>query len=118
MQSATADPRFAEALSVPPIGPGLLGDLARIAITLYWQTSDFTVLHMMTATHAARVLFERTRDSHRMMRLCPFGERPALPMRLSVRLCYLKLRFPGLSPSPGRCPITMSGLNFKPLVIR
>jgi hypothetical protein len=59
MKAATIDTRFAEAFSVPPIGPGLLGDIARIAIALYWQTSNFTVLHMVTATHAARVLFER-----------------------------------------------------------
>jgi hypothetical protein len=59
MRAATADSQFAAAFSLPPIGPALLHDLARVAIALYWQTSNFTVLHMVTATHAARVLFDR-----------------------------------------------------------
>jgi len=59
MRAAAADPRFMAALTRPPIGPGLLAELARSAIALYWQTGDFTVLHMVTATHAARALFER-----------------------------------------------------------
>lgn len=32
-------------------------ELAHIAITLYWQTADFTVLHMVTGLSAARQLF-------------------------------------------------------------
>jgi hypothetical protein len=59
MLAATADPQFAGAFSVPSMGTTLLDDLARVAITLYWQTSNFTVLHMVTTTYAARVLFER-----------------------------------------------------------
>jgi Questin oxidase-like len=59
MMSAASDPRFQEAVSVPPIRPGLLGDIARVGIALYWQEANFTVLHMVTATHAARVLFGR-----------------------------------------------------------
>jgi hypothetical protein len=56
---AAADPRFAAAFSLPPIGRALLEDLARQSIALYWQTSNFTVLHMVTTLHAARVLFGR-----------------------------------------------------------
>jgi hypothetical protein len=58
MRAAAADARFVAALTRPPIGEELLAELAGSAIALYWQTGDFTVLHMVTATHAARVLFE------------------------------------------------------------
>lgn len=59
MRTAAADRRFVAGFSRPPLGPALLDDLAGAAIALYWQTGDFTVLHMVTATHAARVLFTR-----------------------------------------------------------
>jgi hypothetical protein len=59
MRAAASDPRFAAAFSWPPIGPALLAELARASIALYWQTADFTVLHMVTTVHAARVLFGR-----------------------------------------------------------
>ncbi len=62
MQAASADPRFAAAFSTPPIGATLLTELARAGIALYWQTGDFTVLHMVTATHAARLLLEQHRQ--------------------------------------------------------
>lgn len=58
MLAAAADPRFAAGFALPSIGPEFLGSFARVAIALYWQTGNFTVLHMVTATHAARVLFE------------------------------------------------------------
>ena len=58
MRAAAADPRFAAGFALPSIGPEFLGSFARVAIVLYWQTGNFTVLHMVTATHAARVLFE------------------------------------------------------------
>lgn len=45
--------------SNPPIGPALMPDLARTSIALYFQTADFTALHMVWAAHAARVLFAR-----------------------------------------------------------
>jgi questin oxidase-like protein len=59
MRAAAADPRLTAALSCPTITPTLLEDLAQVSIALYWQTSDFTVLHMVTTVHAARVLFGR-----------------------------------------------------------
>ena len=58
MRAAVADPRFAAGFALPSIRPEFLSSFARIAIALYWQTGDFTVLHIVTATHAARVLFE------------------------------------------------------------
>lgn len=59
MTAAASDPRFRASFSRPPIGPALLEELARASIALYWQTADFTILHMATASHAARVLFDR-----------------------------------------------------------
>ena len=60
MQAAAADLHFVASLSRPALPPPtLLAQLAGIAIRLYWQTADFTVLHLVTTSHAARVLFER-----------------------------------------------------------
>ncbi|MDB5934724.1 MAG: hypothetical protein JWQ01_2068 [Massilia sp.] len=47
---------FLDELRLPPMDSGFLDELARAAIDLYWQTSDFTVLHMVTGTYAARLL--------------------------------------------------------------
>ena len=68
MRAAAADPQFKAAFSCPPIGPALLEDVARASITLYWRAINtledrnfnfLTILHMVTAGHAARVLFGR-----------------------------------------------------------
>jgi hypothetical protein len=60
MQAAAADLHFVASLSRPALAPpALLEDLARVAIRLYWQTADFTVLHLVTTAHAARVVFAR-----------------------------------------------------------
>ena len=53
MGATVSDRRFAAASSRPPISAALLPGLARISIALYWQTADFTVLDMVTASHAA-----------------------------------------------------------------
>ena len=54
LKAIAADPTFRRALQSPPAGPALLDDLARASIALYWQTADFTVLHMVTGLYAAR----------------------------------------------------------------
>lgn len=60
MQAAAADLHFVASLSCPALPPdALLAELAGIAIRLYWQTADFTMLHLVTTSHAARVLFGR-----------------------------------------------------------
>lgn len=59
MLAAASDPRFRAAISIPPIRPALLAELADASIALYWQAADFAVLHMVTSCHAARVLFGR-----------------------------------------------------------
>lgn len=56
IKSIAADPDFEKALRAPPAGPALLDRLARFSIELYWQKADFTILHMVTGIHAARVL--------------------------------------------------------------
>jgi hypothetical protein len=48
MGAAVSDRRFAAAFSRPSISAALLPGLARISIALYWQTAEFTVLHMVT----------------------------------------------------------------------
>lgn len=57
LKAIAADPEFCSALPAPPAGDALLDDMARAAIELYWQAPDFTILHMVTGMHAARVLF-------------------------------------------------------------
>jgi hypothetical protein len=60
MRSAAGAPQFAEALSWPAIEPGRLrSELADAGLRLYWQTGDFTVLHLVTSVHALCVLFDR-----------------------------------------------------------
>jgi hypothetical protein len=57
LRAVAADERFAMAIQAPPANPSLLDDLARASISSYWQSPDFTVLHTVTATRAARIVF-------------------------------------------------------------
>jgi len=60
MATVSADPAFRAALAgAPTVDGALLPLLAEASLRLYWQVPNFTVIHMITATHAARVLFER-----------------------------------------------------------
>jgi hypothetical protein len=59
LRAIAADPDFCSVLPAPPAGESVLDDMARAAIELYWQTPGFTILHMVTGMHAARVLFAR-----------------------------------------------------------
>ncbi len=56
LKAVAAARDFREGLRMPPMGPVFIDAMARAAIGLYWQTADFTVLHMVTGTHAARLL--------------------------------------------------------------
>lgn len=56
LKAIAADPAFRRALQSPPASANLLDDLARVSIALYWQTFDFTVLHMVTGVCAARLV--------------------------------------------------------------
>jgi hypothetical protein len=60
LKRAAADPRLQAALSVPALHTSQrLRAMAQAAIALYAQTQDFTVLHLVTMLHAARVLLQR-----------------------------------------------------------
>lgn len=53
LRAVAADPLFQQAMA--PLASSL-ADLAALAAALYWQTANFTVLHMVTGVHAARLV--------------------------------------------------------------
>jgi hypothetical protein len=57
LRAVTGDARFANALLAPPGHVALLDDLARATIEAYWRKPNFTLLHTVTATRAARTVF-------------------------------------------------------------
>lgn len=63
LRAVANDARFQQAVLAPPATSLLLDDVARAAIAAYWRTGDFTVLHTVTGTHAARILFAQLPDS-------------------------------------------------------
>jgi hypothetical protein len=63
LRGVAADPRFAAAMPVLAPSQAMFEEMALVAILAYWQTKDFTVLHMVTAAHAARLLFARLPDA-------------------------------------------------------
>jgi len=56
LRAVGADPSFYATLPAAPAQPQqqLLDDMAQAAIALYWQTNNFTALHIVTGLHAAR----------------------------------------------------------------
>lgn len=54
LRRVAQDPVFIAALPAPPPSASLLDEMARAAIEIYWQTNDFTALHMVTGLAAAR----------------------------------------------------------------
>ncbi|RTL40969.1 MAG: DUF4243 domain-containing protein [Burkholderiales bacterium] len=56
MRAWGATPGFAEAASRLPDAPGTLRELALLAARTYAATGNFTVLHLLTASHAMQVL--------------------------------------------------------------
>jgi hypothetical protein len=63
IRAVANDARFQRAVLAPPVTSSLLDDVARAAIAAYWRTRDFTVLHTVTGTHAARILFAQLPES-------------------------------------------------------
>jgi hypothetical protein len=63
LRAVAGDERFRHAVTAPPPGAALLDDIAKAAIVAYWRTADFTVLHTVTGTHAARTLFAQLPES-------------------------------------------------------
>ncbi|NPT44168.1 DUF4243 domain-containing protein [Paraburkholderia sp. 1N] len=62
LRAVGADPRFGNAVLAPPADVALLDDLARATIGAYWRKPDFTLLHTVTATRAARIVFAQLPD--------------------------------------------------------
>jgi hypothetical protein len=60
MAMVARDESFLAGLSGAPSTDGsLLAALAQASLRLYWQVPNFTVIHMITATHATRLVFAR-----------------------------------------------------------
>ncbi|MET3138398.1 hypothetical protein AAKU61_002765 [Undibacterium sp. GrIS 1.2] len=63
LKAVVADPRFADGLYLIENQSQLLNEMMRemtsLAIVAYWKSKNFTVLHMVTAMHAARIVFAR-----------------------------------------------------------
>ena len=62
LRAVGTDPRFGRAVLAPPADVALLDDLARATIGAYWRKPDFTLLHTVTATRAARIVFAQLPD--------------------------------------------------------
>ncbi|MEM4989496.1 questin oxidase family protein [Collimonas sp. H4R21] len=54
LRAVAGYPLFYAVLPAAPMQPQLLDAMARAAISLYWQTNNFTALHIVTGLHAAR----------------------------------------------------------------
>ncbi len=63
LRAVASDVRFGTAVLAPPANVALLDDLARATIAAYWRKRDFTLLHTVTATRAARIVFAELQDS-------------------------------------------------------
>lgn len=57
VQAVADDPRFASAVLALPLRAGVLDEIARATIDAYWRRPDFTLLHTVTVTRAARIVF-------------------------------------------------------------
>lgn len=56
VQAVAADRRFIDTLTVAPDSSQLMQEMAHAAIAIYACTRDFTALHLVTSTHALRVI--------------------------------------------------------------
>ncbi|WP_244439003.1 questin oxidase family protein [Paraburkholderia dilworthii] len=63
LRVVASDVRFAKAVLAPPADVYLLDDLARATIEAYWRNPNFTILHTVTATRAARIVFAELPDT-------------------------------------------------------
>jgi len=111
LRAVAADPRFAASLPAPPVWssvPEALDALARSAIAAYWQSADFTVLHMVTVTHAAR----------RLLALLPAEYARQLLADLWVAWCaaYISIGAPRLDPTAYPLPSLETLPDWPPLL--
>lgn len=58
MRTVVQDEDFARCVPACPDSPDFLSDLAQLALAAYWQTKDFTVLHILTVVNAVRVIVD------------------------------------------------------------
>ena len=56
LRQVAADPRWPGTLPGRLEGQDVLAQLAEVALTLYWQTRNFTALHMVTGNRAAAIV--------------------------------------------------------------
>lgn len=63
LHAVATDVRFGKAVLAPPANVVLLDDLAQATIGAYWRKPDFTLLHTVSATRAARIVFSQLHDS-------------------------------------------------------
>jgi hypothetical protein len=63
LSAVATDVRFGKAVLAPPTSAAPQDDLARSTIGAYWRKPDFTLLHTVTATRAARIVFAQLSDS-------------------------------------------------------
>ncbi len=57
MKIVAANPHYQAALPQVTLQQTDLAQLAQLAIAAYWQTRDFTILHLVTGLHALRIVF-------------------------------------------------------------
>lgn len=62
LRAVATDGRFRRAVLGPPADMALLDGLTRATISAYWSKPDFTLLHTVTATRAARIVFAQLQD--------------------------------------------------------
>lgn len=74
LREVAQDADFLVALPACPLTLADLPQLAHLAITAYWQTKDFTVLHMVTGLHAARIVLAQLPAERAESMLAPLWE--------------------------------------------
>lgn len=100
LRAVATDARFAGAVLAPPSADmALLDDLARATISAYWHKADFTLLHTVTATRAARIVFAQLHDNL-VVQLLP---------RLWVALCAAYAAVGGLTDTDAGVPVADIG---------
>ncbi|MFZ6721154.1 questin oxidase family protein [Undibacterium sp. Ji49W] len=104
MAAVIRDRRFIQVLPAMPVTSQLLDELARWAIAAYWQTGDFTILHMVTGVHAIRQLIPYLHPLRRQA-LCSDAW-------LALCVAYASVGAPALLPEQ-ECLDSLKQANFR-----
>ncbi|MBI3231138.1 MAG: DUF4243 domain-containing protein [Burkholderiales bacterium] len=78
----------------------LITELATLAIRLYWQTKNFTSLHMVTGLHAARIVCEHLQREFPAELLTHLLPNLMAPLWSAFAAAYVALGAPALAPLP------------------